>query len=110
MNEIRATLQLVSEGTGCLLQQMQPATQQTHLALGAGTTSGHCRWGPRSPRAHLSVRLTWEGGGRLPRHARDRSVDAVHRGPGVGPSGGVRWTRCRKEGGASASFVVTVRR
>jgi hypothetical protein len=26
MNEIRATLQLVSEGTGCLLQQMQPAT------------------------------------------------------------------------------------
>lgn len=32
-------------------------------------------------------------------------MDAVHRGPGVGPSGGVRWTRCRKEGGASASFV-----
>jgi hypothetical protein len=26
MNEIRATLQLVSEGTGCLLQHMQPAT------------------------------------------------------------------------------------
>ena len=26
MNEIRATLQLVSEGTGCLLQQKQPAT------------------------------------------------------------------------------------
>jgi hypothetical protein len=26
MNEIRATLQLVSEGTGCLLQQMHPAT------------------------------------------------------------------------------------
>lgn len=32
-------------------------------------------------------------------------MDAVHRGPGVGPSGGVRWTRCRKEGGASASSV-----
>jgi hypothetical protein len=26
MSEIRATLQLVSEGTGCLLQHMQPAT------------------------------------------------------------------------------------
>jgi hypothetical protein len=26
INEIRATLQLVSDGTGCLLQQMQPAT------------------------------------------------------------------------------------
>jgi hypothetical protein len=26
MNEIRAMLQLVSEGTGCFLQQMQPAT------------------------------------------------------------------------------------